>query len=90
MHVTCKGNGKEPHPFLCPAREWGGQGQSRAFGSTKAHIVAGIIFVSITAVRAYQLRGHRKSILLIDMCNTYWHFIGLLWVYLYLFFYFAH
>lgn len=55
-----------------------------------AHIVAGLVFLSITTVRAYQLRVHRKSTLLIDMCNTYWHFIGLLWVYLYLFFYFAH
>ena len=55
-----------------------------------AHIVAGLIFLSITTARAYQLRVHRKATLLIDMCNTYWHFIGLLWVYLYLFFYFAH
>ncbi|MBR9859476.1 cytochrome oxidase subunit III [bacterium] len=53
------------------------------------HIVGGIIFLLVTAVKAFNLEVHKKNTNLIVMCNTYWHFIGLLWVYLYLFFYFA-
>lgn len=53
------------------------------------HILAGIIFLFVVLMRTLQHRVHKKATLLIDMCNTYWHFIGLLWVYLYLFLYFA-
>lgn len=55
-----------------------------------AHIMAGIIFLVVVMVKAVKLQVHKKNTLLIDMCNTYWHFVGLLWVYLYLFLYFAH
>ena len=53
------------------------------------HIVFGLIFLAAVLVKALQNSVHKKNTLLIDMCNTYWHFIGLLWVYLYLFLYFA-
>ncbi|MFM9944570.1 MAG: heme-copper oxidase subunit III [Bacteroidia bacterium] len=55
-----------------------------------AHILGGIIFLFIQVIRAFRLNIHRKNLLSINMCNTYWHFVGILWVYLYLFFYFAH
>lgn len=54
-----------------------------------AHILAGIIYLIVTLVRTYQAKVHKKNTLQISMCNTYWHFIGLLWVYLYMFLYFA-
>ncbi len=54
-----------------------------------AHIIGGIIFLMSITVRAFQSNIHRKKLLSITMCNTYWHFVGILWVYLYLFFYFA-
>lgn len=53
------------------------------------HILAGIIFLLVVLSKSLKLKVHKKATLLIDMCNTYWHFIGLLWVYLYLFLYFA-
>ncbi len=53
------------------------------------HILAGIIFLLVVLLRTFQFKVHKNSSLLIDMCNTYWHFVGLLWVYLYLFLYFA-
>lgn len=55
-----------------------------------AHIIAGLIFLLVMIVRSINLKVHKTNLLQIDMCNTYWHFIGLLWVYLYLFLYFAH
>jgi cytochrome c oxidase subunit 3 len=54
-----------------------------------AHILAGIIYLIVTLVRTYKSQVHKKDTLQISMCNTYWHFIGLLWVYLYMFLYFA-
>jgi len=54
-----------------------------------AHIIAGIIFLIVTLIKALDSKVHKKNTLSIDMCNTYWHFVGLLWVYLYLFLYFA-
>jgi cytochrome c oxidase subunit 3 len=53
------------------------------------HILAGIIFLLTVLFKAFMHQVHKKNTLLIDMCNTYWHFVGLLWVYLYLFLYFA-
>jgi cytochrome c oxidase subunit 3 len=53
------------------------------------HIFAGIIFLISTYIKALNAKVHKKNLLSIDMCNTYWHFVGLLWVYLYLFLYFA-
>ncbi len=53
------------------------------------HILAGLIFVVSVYIRTLKNKINDKNTLPIDMCNTYWHFIGLLWVYLYLFLYFA-
>ena len=53
------------------------------------HILGGLIFLMIVLRKSYKLEVHKKNTLLIDMCNTYWHFVGFLWVYLYLFLYFA-
>lgn len=55
-----------------------------------AHIIGGLIFLFILVIKAFMARVHKKNLLSINMCNTYWHFVGILWVYLYLFFYFAH
>ncbi len=49
------------------------------------HIVSGIIFLLITLGSALRLKVHAKNLTLIEMCMTYWHFLGGLWLYLYLF-----
>lgn len=53
------------------------------------HLLGGLIFVTVVLVKSLALKVHKKNTLSISMCNTYWHFVGLLWVYLYLFLYFA-
>ncbi len=53
------------------------------------HLLGGIIFVAIVLVKSLMLKVHKKNMLSISMCNTYWHFVGILWIYLYLFLYFA-
>lgn len=51
------------------------------------HIIGGIIFLLAVTIKTFALQVHKKKLLLINMCNTYWHFVGILWVYLYLFLY---
>ncbi len=50
-----------------------------------AHIISGIIYLMITLVYAFMDKVHSKRLLQIEMCMTYWHFLGGLWLYLYLF-----
>ena len=53
------------------------------------HILAGIIYLVVMLINAFRFKIHKKNTLQISMCNTYWHFVGFLWVYLYMFLYFA-
>jgi cytochrome c oxidase subunit 3 len=50
-----------------------------------AHIISGIIYLMITLVYTFLDKVHSKRLLQIEMCMTYWHFLGGLWLYLYLF-----
>lgn len=53
------------------------------------HILGGLIYLFYVLNQSFRLKVHKKNLLSIDLCNTYWHFVGILWVYLYLFLYFA-
>jgi cytochrome c oxidase subunit III len=53
------------------------------------HVLGGLVFLAFTIRRAYQFRVHKKSIVLMQVTHTYWHFVGILWFMLYLFIYFA-
>jgi cytochrome c oxidase subunit 3 len=50
-----------------------------------AHLLGGLIFIFIVLVRAFKYEVHSKSMVSIEMCTTYWHYLGGLWLYLYLF-----
>ena len=49
------------------------------------HLITGIIFLIIVLISATKYKIHSRSMLQLEMCATYWHFLGGLWVYLYLF-----
>ena len=53
------------------------------------HILAGIIYLAVMLINSFRYKIHKKNTLQISMCNTYWHFVGFLWVYLYMFLYFS-
>lgn len=53
------------------------------------HALGGLVFLFVTLIKSFINKVHSKSLLTIDMCSTYWHFVGLLWVYLYLFLYYS-
>jgi cytochrome c oxidase subunit 3 len=49
------------------------------------HLVTGLIFLLITLGRSLQYKVHSRQMLTISNCTIYWHFLGGLWLYLYLF-----
>ena len=50
------------------------------------HVIGGLVFVSIMLLQTFRYKVHKKSMLYLSMCATYWHFIGILWAYLFIFF----
>jgi len=53
------------------------------------HILGGIILLIATWVQSIRLNVHKKNMGLMTLTHTYWHFVGVLWIFLYLFLYFA-
>jgi len=49
------------------------------------HIVSALIFLLIVMRSASRDLIHSGNLAQIEMCTTYWHFLGFLWVYLYIF-----
>lgn len=49
------------------------------------HLVTGLIFLIIVLISALRYKVHSKKLIQIELCTTYWHFLGALWVYLYVF-----
>ncbi len=49
------------------------------------HLLSGLIFVSVVLVRTLKYQVHSRAMLSIGNATLYWHFLGALWLYLYLF-----
>ena len=49
------------------------------------HLVSGVIFLIIVLISTLKYKVHSKNLTQISMCNTYWHFLGGLWLYLFVF-----
>lgn len=54
------------------------------------HLVSGLIFLTIIMVKSFRFEIHSKNLNQLQMCATYWHFLGGLWIYLFLFLMFNH
>lgn len=54
-------------------------------GLHAVHIISGLIFLLIVIGSTFKLKIHSRSLIRIEMCTTYWHFLGGLWLYLFLF-----
>ena len=50
------------------------------------HLVGGMVALSIVVFRALKASYNSKNLLGLQLCSTYWHFLGGLWIYLYVFF----
>jgi cytochrome c oxidase subunit 3 len=49
------------------------------------HLVTGLIFVAVVLKRSLSYQVHSRAMLSIGNATLYWHFLGGLWLYLYLF-----
>jgi cytochrome c oxidase subunit III len=49
------------------------------------HIVSGLVFLGIVLTSAFRYKVHSKNLDQLEMCATYWHFLGGLWLYLFVF-----
>ena len=55
-----------------------------------AHLVSGLVFLMIVFFQVMKENVHSRKLNLIQMCNTYWHFLGGLWLYLFGFLWLNH
>ncbi|AMQ57809.1 cytochrome c oxidase subunit 3 [Algoriphagus sanaruensis] len=49
------------------------------------HLISGLIFLIIVLISSFQFKVHSKAMVPMEMLTTYWHFLGGLWLYLFLF-----
>ena len=49
------------------------------------HLVSGVVFILIVLFNSFKLKVHSKRLVQLEMCATYWHFLDILWVYLFFF-----
>ncbi len=49
------------------------------------HLISGVIFLTIVLVATFKFKIHSKNMDQIEMCATYWHFLDVLWLYLFVF-----
>jgi cytochrome c oxidase subunit 3 len=49
------------------------------------HLVSAVVFLCLVWNSARQLKINAKNLAQIEMCITYWHFLGGLWLYLFVF-----
>ena len=50
------------------------------------HLIGGILALIVTAIKTASNKYSSKDMLGIELCATFWHFLDILWVYLFLFF----
>lgn len=49
------------------------------------HVVSAVVFLLIVLNAAYRGKISPGKLLPIELCTTYWHFLGVLWLYLFIF-----
>ena len=54
-------------------------------GAHGLHLISGVVFLLIVMVSTFKYKVHSKNMNQIEMCATYWHFLGGLWLYLFVF-----
>ncbi|WP_215223178.1 cytochrome c oxidase subunit 3 [Echinicola shivajiensis] len=54
-------------------------------GLHAAHLISGVIFLIIVLISSYRYKIHSQRMNTMEMCATYWHFLGGLWIYLFVF-----
>jgi cytochrome c oxidase subunit 3 len=64
----------------------GGQFLYIIAGLHALHVLGGIIALIILFIKAFASKVRRYNSIPIELMSTYWHFVDLLWIYLFIFF----
>ncbi|CAN5263236.1 cytochrome c oxidase subunit 3 [soil metagenome] len=54
------------------------------------HVLGGIVAIIVFVLRAYSSRYKSYNIIPVEVVSTYWHFVDILWIYLFIFFSLVH
>jgi cytochrome c oxidase subunit 3 len=54
-------------------------------GAHGVHVVSGVIFLIVVFTSTLRYKVHSKRMDQLEMSATYWHFLGILWLYLFVF-----
>lgn len=54
-------------------------------GLHAVHLISGVIFLIIVLISTFRYKVHSQALNTLEMATTYWHFLGALWLYLFLF-----
>ena len=76
-------------------RPWGNPMGAPQFGSTffmitgfhGLHVTAGVIYLIVVATRVLQGKYEKKGYQIVEIAGLYWHFVDLVWVFIFAFFY---
>lgn len=76
-------------------RPWGNPMGAAQFGSAffmitgfhGLHVSAGVVYLAIVAYRVWRGRYEEKGYDIIEITGLYWHFVDLVWVFIFAFFY---
>src|SRR6187402_2399795 len=49
------------------------------------HVVCAVVFLFVVLAAAFQFKVHSQRLAQMEMCLTYWHFLSVLWLYLFVF-----
>ncbi|MBC8032573.1 MAG: heme-copper oxidase subunit III [Chitinophagaceae bacterium] len=56
------------------------------FGLHGLHVLGGIIALLVMFINAYSRRSRSYNMVPVEVASTYWHFVDILWIYLFVFF----
>jgi cytochrome c oxidase subunit 3 len=54
------------------------------------HLISGLVVLVVALLAAFRLKIHAKSLNQIQIAATYWHFLDILWLYLFFFLVYFH
>ncbi len=54
------------------------------------HIITGLLYLLVTWYKVNNNKISSKNIIQVEMCATFWHFLGVLWLYLFVFLFMYH
>ena len=76
-------------------RPWGNPLGASQFGATffmitgfhGLHVSAGVVYLSIVAMKVLRGDYEKKGYEIVEIAGLYWHFVDLVWVFIFAFFY---